>query len=296
MDCFAETTSNVLPLGTNNVSLADYDLVLINSSAGKDSQSMLDLLVAQADAEGVDRSRLVVVHADLGRVEWEGTRELAEAQAAHYGLRFEVTRARDKDGNERDLLTQVEDRHAALQAKGKVAAPWPSSAARYCTSDQKRGPVKRVITALTTELQAAGIAHPRILNCLGIRAQESAARAKKESFTAGDKTFSNTKRTVDTWFPIFTWSVEQVWARIAQSGVAHHPAYDIGMPRLSCVFCVLAPKSALVLAAQHNPELAKEYEAVEQRTGFTFQNGLSISEVIAEAETADAVVAEDWAA
>jgi len=291
MNCgFIENTNNVVPFSPR-VSLADYDLVLINSSAGKDSQAMLDLLVTQADSEGISRDKLVVVHADLGRVEWQGTRELAEKQAAHYGLRFEVVRR-----PQGDLLQQVEDRAAALAAKGKNAPPWPSSSARYCTSDQKRGQVKRLVTQLTNELQAAGIARPKILNCLGIRAQESAARAKKESFSIEDKTFSNGKRRVDTYYPIFAWSADQVWARIRQSGVEHHPAYDIGMPRLSCVFCVLAPKSALVLAAQHNPDLAREYEAVETRTGYSFQNGLSMTEVIAAAETADQVVAEDWAA
>lgn len=38
------------------------------SSAGKESQAMLDLLVELADAAGV-RDRLVLVHADLGRIE-----------------------------------------------------------------------------------------------------------------------------------------------------------------------------------------------------------------------------------
>ena len=96
--------------------LAAYDLILVNSSAGKDSQAMLTHLVALADAAGVPRARLVVVHADLGRVEWEGTRELAAEQAAHYGLRFEVV-TREKG----DLLDQIEQR-----------GMFPSSTARYC--------------------------------------------------------------------------------------------------------------------------------------------------------------------
>ena len=39
----------------------------------------------------------------------------------------------------------------------------------------------------------------------------------------------------------FTWKVEDVWARIKASGVEHHKAYDLGMSRLSCCFCVFAP-------------------------------------------------------
>ena len=62
------------------VDLTDYDFILINSSAGKDSQAMLDYIVEVADKQGVYRENLVVVHSDLGRVEWPGSRDLAEQQ------------------------------------------------------------------------------------------------------------------------------------------------------------------------------------------------------------------------
>jgi len=60
--------------------LTDFDLVLVNTSGGKDSQAMLHYLVTLAREQGA-LDRLVAVHADLGRVEWEGTRELAREQA-----------------------------------------------------------------------------------------------------------------------------------------------------------------------------------------------------------------------
>ena len=43
---------------------------------------MLDYVVELADTADVPRARLVVAHADLGRVEWPGTRQLAEVQRA----------------------------------------------------------------------------------------------------------------------------------------------------------------------------------------------------------------------
>ena len=49
---------------------------------------MLTHLVELADTQRLNRSRLLVVHADLCRVEWPGTRELAQTEAAAYGLRF----------------------------------------------------------------------------------------------------------------------------------------------------------------------------------------------------------------
>lgn len=256
--------------------LSSYDCVLVNSSAGKDSQAMLDYLIELADAQGVSRDRFVVVHCDLGRAEWQGTLELAQEQAEHYGLRFEVVR-RDIG----DLLTQVETRHATNVAKGKSQAPWPSSTARWCTSDQKTAQVLKLITRLTAELAVPG-RQVRILNCLGIRAQESPARAKKVAFEKDPKA-CNGKRDVDRWLPIFAWSEEQVWDRIWASGVRYHEAYEKGMERLSCCFCVLASRKDLTIAANHNPALADEYVAVEKRVGWRFTNDFSIADIVAAA-------------
>ena len=257
--------------------LASFDCVLVNSSAGKDSQAMLDYLVELADAQGVSRDKFVVVHCDLGRVEWEGTLDLAREQAEHYGLRFEVVR-RDLG----DLLTQVEQRHEANLAKGKSQAPWPSSTARWCTSDQKTSQVLKLITRLTAELSLPRQA--RILNCLGIRAEESPARAKKVAYEVEAK--SNGKREIVRWLPIFDWTEEQVWDRIHASGVRYHEAYEVGMERLSCCFCVLASRKDLTIAAKHNPELAAEYVAVERRVGWKFTNTFSIEDIVNAAAAA----------
>lgn len=241
------------------MNLADYDYIVINTSAGKDSQAMLDVVVALATAAGV-RDRLVAVHADLGRVEWDGTRELAEEQARHYGVRFEVVRREAGD-----LLDQVE-------ARGM----WPSSQQRYCTSDQKRDQVAKLFTRLTREGVVASNRKVRILDCQGIRAQESTDRAKKQPFARNGRA-SNGRKTVDTWYPIFDWTLDQVWARNAAAGTRHHPAYDLGMSRLSCVFCVFASKKDLAIAAAANPQLLDTYAAVEQRIGHTFRLDLSIA-------------------
>jgi 3'-phosphoadenosine 5'-phosphosulfate sulfotransferase (PAPS reductase)/FAD synthetase len=283
--------------------LNSYDIVLVNSSAGKDSQAMLDYLVELADAQGASRERFVVVHCDLGRVEWKGTAELAAEQAAHYGLRFEIVRRELGD-----LLDQVEQRHQANLAKGNEIPPWPSSAARWCTSDQKTSQVKKLATKLVRDFRPFPDSPStilgrkvRILNCLGIRAEESAARAKKVAFGPDDMNWTRTKkngvttvkphgkRHVDRWLPIFTWDQEQVWDRIWASGVRYHEAYEVGMERLSCCFCVLASKADLLIAAQHNPELAQEYVAVERRVGWKFTNAFSIEDIVTAAQEAQLV-------
>lgn len=238
---------------------------------------MLDYVVELADVAGV-RDRIVVVHADLGRVEWKGTRELAERQARHYGVRFEVV-----SRPQGDLLAQIE-------ARGM----FPSSTARYCTSDQKTGQVATLLTRLAAEVRRSTGRQARILNMLGIRAQESPARARKVAHEL-DRRASNSRREVVRWLPVFSWTEAEVWARIEASGVEHHFAYDLGMPRLSCCFCVLASEGALVLAARHNRELADEYVAVEARIGHRFTERLSMADIVAKADAGDAVAPEDWA-
>jgi 3'-phosphoadenosine 5'-phosphosulfate sulfotransferase (PAPS reductase)/FAD synthetase len=250
--------------------LKAFDVILVNSSGGKDSQAMLDYVVELAIAADV-KDRIVVVHADLGRVEWAGTRDLAAEQAAHYGLRFEVVR-REKG----DLLDQV-----ALRGK------WPDSQNRYCTSDQKRDQVSKLMTALANERASNGAV--TILNCMGLRAEESPVRAKKVALQQDGRN-TNSRRNVTTWLPILDWTVDQVWARIRKSGVRHHRAYDLGMGRLSCVFCVFAPKAALMIAGQHNPELLDAYVAVEQQIGHTFRKGFTIESVRTALRTGTPVI------
>lgn len=261
------------------VDLTEYDLIIVNSSGGKDSQAMLDYLAELAEerrAEAADGRRrglhMVVAHADLGRIEWQGTRELAEEQAAHYGLPFEaITRPQG------DLLVQIRQR----AEKRPDVAPWPDSKNRYCTASHKRDQIAKLVTKWTAQLQQNwGIEQPRILNCMGIRAQESPARAKKVPFQRNER-LTNGKRVVDDWYPIFEWTEDEVWARIRASGVRYHWAYDEGMPRLSCAFCVFAPRAALIIAGRHNRALLDEYVAIERDTGWTFRHKFSLEDVAA---------------
>ena len=259
--------------------LSTYDVILVNSSAGKDSQAMLDYVAELATLAGV-LDRVVVVHADLGRVEWAGTAELAEKQADHYGVRFiKVSRPQG------DLLTQIEQR-------GMFPGMGPT---RYCTSDHKRGQVLKVIKVLVDERRTWTDGRPpvvgrrvRVLDCQGMRAAESGPRAKLAPFVANYKPpkHSNGRRQIDHWLPIHHWTADDVWARIANAGTPYHPAYDAGMPRLSCVFCIYAGPDVLIRAAQLNPDLAATYAEVEARIGHSFKADLSMAEVIERAKTA----------
>ncbi|MGW1616048.1 phosphoadenosine phosphosulfate reductase domain-containing protein [Streptomyces sp. NPDC002285] len=274
--------------------IRDADWVVVSSSGGKDSQAMLWYVVRRAKALGM-LDKVVVVHADLGRAEWEGTRELAELQARLCGVRrFEVVTSGV------DFLDRVEIRHGKLKAKAekealergedptqaKVAPAWPSSSARWCTSGEKRGPIRTLYTRLTDEL--AHLGRPvRILACIGQRAAESTQRAKLAEVEI-DREASNGRRHITTWRPIHTWNDRKVWREIARSRLPYHPAYDWGNKRLSCVFCVLGCNNDLVNGARRVPELAAAFARTEVKVGADFKQGLSMQEIIRRAEALEA--------
>lgn len=245
--------------------LSTFDLILVNSSAGKDSMASLDLIATHAAHQGV-LDRVVVGHADLGRVEWPGTTDLARRQADRYDLPFFVVSA-----NGPDLLERVERR-----------GMWPSPRQRWCTSDLKRGPLRRLMTHLVGQhRKRVGDVRVKLLNVMGLRAEESPARAGKP-VSYLDRSASNGRREVTNFLPLHEWSEGDVWKRIDSSRIADlvHPAYGAGMPRLSCRFCIFAPKAALVTAARLNPGLAEDYARTERKTGHRFRVDCSMAEVV----------------
>ncbi len=223
--------------------LTTWDVIVVASSAGKDSQAMLDHVARLATSAGV-LDRVTIVHNTLGRtpggldVEWPGAAELAAEQAAAYNVRYRET-ARPKGG----LIAQL------LNERRR----WPSSSARWCTSDQKTGQAMTLVTRLVRETGITGRT-VRVLYCLGLRAEESAGRARKPVLE------------VD---------------RPRSSGVRHHPAYDLGMSRASCALCVLASKPDLIRACQLRPDLAAEYADIEDQLGHRFRSDASIRDFMA---------------
>lgn len=250
--------------------ISRFDLIVVNTSGGKDSVAMLDVVCEQARGAGV-LSRVVAVHADLGRVEWPGTRELAERQAHAQGVRLEVCSrmggVAKRDGKAYRAGEQYGDLLDYVERRGR----WPDAQNRYCTSDFKRGPIGVVITRLARQRGAR-----RVLSCMGMRAQESPARAKRESLRLDDAR-SNGRRRVWEWLPLHDWTEDAVWERIRSRGLEYHPAYDLGMPRLSCSFCIFAPRAALVLAGIARPDLLAEYARVERAIEHTFRHRLPIA-------------------
>jgi 3'-phosphoadenosine 5'-phosphosulfate sulfotransferase (PAPS reductase)/FAD synthetase len=216
-------------------------LFVVDHSGGKDSQAML------AKVRGiVPDDQLLVVHAVLGEVEWEGTIDHVHATSA--GLPVV-------------LAHPVTSFFEMVERRGM----FPSPANRQCTSDLKRGPIER-------EIRRYLKANPRfgglIVNCMGMRAEESTDRAKLTTFKRSERN-SKAGRTWFEWLPIHGWTVDQVFGAIARAGQKPHWAYAAGMSRLSCCFCIMASAADLTTAAKLKPDLYRRYVETERRLGFT---------------------------
>ena len=219
-------------------------LVSISTSGGKDSQAMTILL-----ARIVPRDQLVAVHAPLGEIEWPGTIDHILATLPE-GVPLILAPV----ASGKTLLDRVEERRM-----------WPSNSIRWCTSDFKTGPIER-------ELRRYLKAHPRfggrVVNAMGMRADESPARARKVPWRRNDR-MSVAGREVFDWLPVFDLSTDDVFRVIRDAAQSPHWAYTAGMSRLSCSFCILASRADLRRAAELRPSMYRRYAELEVRIGHT---------------------------
>lgn len=248
------------------------DLIIIQTSAGKDSIVAMHRTVAAAKAAGC-LHKVRAMHCDLGSAEWPGVRELARRQAERYGIPFLVV---TPGGG---FLGMVENRRQ-----------WPDAKRRLCTSTLKRDPTGPVITRWVAEL---GLDRQAIvLNVMGVRGAESASRALKARLALDTRTTS-ANRLVLTWNIIHELSEQEVWQEIAANGLEYHPIYDTGLPRLSCVYCVLAGPDWLILATRVcfalELPLPETYAALERRIGHSFKQDFTLNAIIAAARMLDAL-------
>ncbi|MCF6256187.1 MAG: phosphoadenosine phosphosulfate reductase family protein [Gammaproteobacteria bacterium] len=214
-------------------------LFIVNHSGGKDSQAMFIKVRAL-----VPRAQIHVIHAHLSGVEWEGVIE-------HI---FETCEG---------FSTQVVKANKTLFEMARHRQKWPSPKYRQCTSDLKRGPIEK---AIRHELKKRGLF--LVVNCMGLRAEESSNRAKKEVFKYNLRNSKAGREWYD-WLPIHDYVVDRVFSTIEDVGETPHWAYEAGMTRLSCCFCIMASKRDLRTAAMLYPELYAEYVALEKEIGHT---------------------------
>jgi 3'-phosphoadenosine 5'-phosphosulfate sulfotransferase (PAPS reductase)/FAD synthetase len=262
-------------------------------SGGKDGQAMVKSL------RNWGYPVEAMIHADLGRVEWPQSLTMCIQQSIELNIPLEVVKRSDG----LDLLAYWARRMNKLMGENKPF--WSSAQNRYCTSDLKREPINKFFRRRENF----------IISCEGIRAEESPARAKKSplrirpnitstyykgmTVEQAIENYNPKKRLALTWFPIFNYTIDEVWATYDMDNIAlslardyyrrkssiptwwaFHPAYAMGNDRVSCMFCVLGSLNDLQNGARHNPKLLKEMIDMENQSGFTFKNKWSLKNLI----------------
>ncbi len=232
----------------------------IAHSGGKDSQAMYARVRRR-----VPHERIVVVHADLGKVEWKGVQDHIRATIAH---ELHVVRAGKTFF---DLV-----RHRARTYPDVPA--FPGAGRRQCTSDLKRDPIQKFIRR---DMKARGAT--LAVNCIGLRAEESKSRSRRPPWSLS-KRLTNSRRTVHEWLPIHQLTTTQVFDEIRRAGQRAFRAYAAGNRRLSCVFCIFGCAGDIANGRRERPELYEEYRNLEVETGWTLFPGESLAERAAVGE------------
>lgn len=208
------------------------EVIFVNHSGGKDSQAMMAYIMTLGF-----KGEIVVVHSDLGEMEWEPMHHFIQANS--FGLPVHVVKP------ELDFF-QLCRKYNRL----------PSGLARFCTSELKTRPISKFIKEYM-----ASKGYTKAVNAIGIRAEESPARAKKEPFKKSK--ISTKAHNIIEWFPIFDMKIGDVWFEIKKAGQQPHPIYSKGFSRLSCVFCVFGRIEEHKKAAQMRPELFQKMVQLE---------------------------------
>lgn len=162
---------------------------------------------------------------------------------------------------------------------------FPSSQARFCTSELKAIPM---IDYILDE------AKDSIFVMQGIRAAESEKRAKMNpqcayfkyyhtptGFNKKGKPKYHTHRRKevlefiktkadDMLYPIFDWTAQQVIDYILENGLEPNPLYKRGFKRVGCYPCVMASQQDILNISQQDPERIRYIADAEIRIGSSF--------------------------
>lgn len=227
-------------------------LFVVNHSGGKDSQAMLIVL-----RSFVPHRQLLIVHAEMPGVEWEGTQ--AHISRYAYGIPIVVARA-------------VRTFWELVEARGM----FPSPSIRQCTSDLKRGPIEREVRRYLAD-------HPEfnglVVNCMGLRAGESSRRAQAHPVKKSARNSKAGREWYD-YLPIHDFTTAEVFEEIALSQQQPHWVYRAGMTRKSCVICIMSSERDMRTAAQLAPEVVRRYIDAEKRLNFTLSmSGRPLSQI-----------------
>lgn len=263
---------------------------IVNVSGGVDSTACYLLALEERERTGED---FRAVFADTGN-EHEITVDYISELAAKTGGPEVVTVKNDftqriaarrirlemmletgdfKDGwNEQNVRRVLEHLHPTgvpfldlCMWKGR----FPASMARFCTGELKLEAIKRGATEpAICEAIAAGGQPGDVVSWVGIRRDESAARANAEEWS----TENNGSR---VYRPLVEWSKIQCFDILRRHGVDPNPLYRMGCGRVGCMPCIMARKAEIREIAKRFPHHIDKLREWERIVGLCSKRSIS---------------------
>lgn len=251
-------------------------------SGGKDSAA-LSIVLNWFLKEINHRGKKILIHSDLGLIEHADSLPACRRLAEKIGWELIVVKPRiDMIGRWYQRNRDNNTRYIDLSCV-KMITPWSSSSLRFCTSEMKVAPI-------CSELKKLFPGQP-IINAVGIRAEESPARAKKPISKV------NKQLTVETigtygrdWNSIRDFPVEQVWLVQRKENFCGHEAYDKnGNSRVSCSICILAGIDEIraSLCDDRNHEAYRRVVRLEIFSTYSFSQSFYAGDVAPELLSAE---------
>ena len=241
--------------------------VAIGVSGGKDSAATALATIDYLEDAG-HRGPRVLIHSDLGRVEWRQSLPACQRLAVRLGLELMVVRRETGDlvDRWRSRWENNVRRYAELSCV-KLILPWSTASMRFCTSELK--------TSIICRALVQRFPGQTILSATGIRRQESPNRAKAPVAKPQPKLASVSRRTQGLdWHPILDWTTQQVFGYLEEKEIPLHEAYTrYGSSRVSCCFCILSSQRDLAAAARcaENQAVYRDLVGLEAASTFPFQ-------------------------
>lgn len=273
--------------------LDTYDRAVVAFSGGKDSLALVLHLIEV----GFPRDRIELHHHLVdGRegstlMDWPVTEAYCKAIAEHLGV--PLTFSWRKHGFEGEMLRE----NAATQPM-VVPAPgggvqeiggrgplgtrrrFPQQSAdlsvRWCSSQLKIAPMDAYLRN-----------HPRFLGSrtlvlTGERAEESWSRrnyARFEPHRSDTRSSLKVPRHIDVWRAVHGWSEARVWEIIQRWRIQPHPAYLLGVGRVSCRGCIFISRNQWASVRAIAPQQFRQIEDYEREFKVTIHRSKTVREL-----------------
>ena len=286
---------DVEPLEQTAPNIADYERFLIFFSGGKDSVACFLWLLEQ----GVPVEKIELHHHLVdGRegstlMDWPVSEDYVVRFAAAFGVCASFSWR--EGGFEREMLrnetptapvhfyTQSgEKRQVGGAGKPNTRRKFPQVSAdlsvRWCSSYLKIGVGESYI------VNDPVFKEGKTLVLTGERAEESPARARYKTFEPhrsdnrnGPKVF----RWVDVYRAVHGWKESEVWGIMRKYGVNPHPAYHLGLSRMSCMTCIFGSPMQWAMTKKYMPVHFQRIADYEKEFGVTIKRDGTVEQIAA---------------